>query len=93
MIRCEVIENFSLKDFDKLKNIERAGTGVYGKLKVHDKFDCDEEMAKYLTGENDLKKVVVKVIEIKPVEEDKTEQVKPTKKKSKKKESKKKKSE
>lgn len=64
MIKCEVIENFNLKDFAKLKNIQRVAKNVEGKLFVGDKFECDEAMADYLTGNNVLNKVVVKVIEV-----------------------------
>lgn len=95
MIRCEVIENFNLKEFDKLKIIERKGPDTKGQLTKGDIFECDEEMAKYLTGENPLKKVVVEVIEVKeekPVVEEKHEVVieevvkeKPKKKKTSKK--------
>ncbi len=71
MIKVEVIENFTLKDFDELKNIERKSTGQDGKLYVGDTFECSEKMAKYLTGDNLLKKVVVKVIEVEPKEKPK----------------------
>jgi len=64
MIKCEVIENFNLKDFAKLKNIQRVAKDETGKLFVGDKFECDEAMADYLTGNNVLNKVVVKVIEV-----------------------------
>lgn len=69
MIRCEVIENFNLGEFYKLSNIARAGgRNDYGKLYVGDSFECDEDMANYLSGGNKDKKVVVKVIEILPKE-------------------------
>lgn len=64
MVKCEVIEKFNLKDFAKLKNIKRVAKNVEGKLFVGDTFECDEAMADYLTGNNVLKKVVVKVIEV-----------------------------
>ncbi len=64
MIKCEVIEKFNLKDFAKLKNIKRVAKDVEGKLFVGDTFECDESMADYLTGNNVLKKVVVKIIEV-----------------------------
>lgn len=64
MIKCEVIEKFNLKDFAKLKNIKRVAKNVEGKLFVGDTFECDEAMADYLTGNNVLKKAVVKVIEV-----------------------------
>lgn len=64
MIKCEVIEKFNLKDFAKLKNVKRVAKDVEGKLFVGDIFECDEAMADYLTGNNVLKKAVVKVIEV-----------------------------
>ena len=97
MIKVEVIKRFDLKEFDKLKNIERKSVDVKGTLFVGDKFECDEEMAKYLTGNNPIEKIVVKVIEVIPekeektykkepiIDETKTETVKPKKKKSSKK--------
>ena len=69
MIKVEVIEQFTLQRFDELQNIERVGAEQKGKLFVGDKFECTEELAKYLTGENPLGKVVVKVVEVKPIKE------------------------
>lgn len=66
MVRVEATENFTLEAFDELKNLERKSGGVKGYLNTGDTFDCTEEMAKYLMGENKLNKVVVKVIEVKP---------------------------
>ena len=90
MIKVEVIENFDLKDFDKLKNIQRKNLDVKGRLFVGDTFQCDKEMADYLTGNNAFKKIVVKVIEVIPekkeiVEETPIIKEKPKKKKSSKK--------
>ena len=69
MVKCEVIEGFTLKKFKELKNIVRAGKEKEGELFPRDIFECDEEMAKYLTGENPLNKKVVNVIEVIPEEE------------------------
>lgn len=67
MVKVEVIEKFTLKEFGKLKNITRGtANDKYGELYITDTFECDEEMAKYLTGNNALNKVVVKVIEVEP---------------------------
>lgn len=66
MIRCEVIENFNLKDYDKIKIVERKGADIKGQLNKGDIFECDENMVDYLTGNNALNKTVVKVIEVKP---------------------------
>lgn len=66
MIKVEVIENFSLKRFNEIANLERAKQNVAGKLNVGDKFECSKELADYLLGNNPLNKAVVKVIEVKP---------------------------
>lgn len=68
MIKVEVTEGFTLKDFGLLKNIVRKKVDKEGELFVGDTFECDENMAKYLTGNNSLGKVVVRVIEILPKE-------------------------
>lgn len=66
MIKCETIEKFNIANFNALKNIKRAGIEKEGTLFVGDTFECDEEMAKYLTGENVFKRAFVKVIEVAP---------------------------
>lgn len=67
MVKVEVIEGFTLGDYQKIKDsIVRKGYDKNGELFVGDTFICDEEMAKYLTGGNRLNKVVVKVIEVIP---------------------------
>lgn len=68
MIRLEVIENFRLKEFNKLKKIERKGKEETGKLFVGDTFECDEQLQKYLLGDNPIGRAVVKVIKIVPEE-------------------------
>lgn len=72
MIKCEVVENFTLENFKELKNIVRKNANVDGKLYVGDIFECSEEMAKYLDGGNVLKKKVIKIIEVKPAKKKKT---------------------
>lgn len=72
MIRVEVInEDFTLKRFDELKNIVRKGRNEKGKLFIGDTFECTEEMADYLDGNNALEKCFIKVIEVTPKEETK----------------------
>ena len=66
MVKCEVIEKFTLAKFDELENVQRKSVGEKGLLNVGDTFECSEEMAKYLTGDNAAGKVVVKVIEVIP---------------------------
>lgn len=73
MIKVEVTEEFTLKDFNQLKNIKRKAKDVKGRLYVGDTFECEESMFKYLTGDNALNKVVVKLIEV--IKEAKVEEV------------------
>lgn len=80
MIKVEVKEEFTLRKFDELKNIVRKSKEEKGRLFVGDIFECDKDMAEYLTGNNPLNKTVVKVIEVIP--EDKKEEKKTTTKKS-----------
>lgn len=77
MIKVEVInEDFTLERFNELKNITRKSVAEKGKLFKGDTFECDEKMVDYLTGNNPLNKVVVKVIEVEPIKA-KKELVKP----------------
>lgn len=64
MVKCEVIENFTLERYDELEKIERASRDVKGKLFVGDTFKCNEAMADYLTGNNKMKKAFVKILEV-----------------------------
>lgn len=66
MIKVEVVERFTLADFKKLKNVKKVATRKENEFGVGDTFECDKEMVDYLTGNNALKKEVVKVIEVKP---------------------------
>ena len=64
MVRVEVIEKFTLKDYAQLQNVERRNGGTAGSLYVGDRFECSEDMAKYLMGDNALNKAVVKLLEV-----------------------------
>lgn len=69
MIKVEVIEKFTLEDYKKLKNVEKVQKRKDNEFGIKDTFECDKEMAEYLTGKNDFNKTVVKVIEVKPEKE------------------------
>lgn len=84
MVKAKVIEYFTLQKFDELKNIVRAGEDKEGSLFVNDTFECSEKMADYLTGNNDLNKKVIEIIEVIP-DEVKEEKPKTPKAKTKKK--------
>ena len=71
MIKCEVTREFTLGKFDELKNIKRKNVDTHGRLYLGDTFECDEEMAKYLTGNNTNEDIVVKILEVIPEEEKK----------------------
>ena len=66
MVKCEVIREFTLGRFGELKNIQRKAVEENGRLFVGDIFECEKELADYLTGNNIAKEIVVKVLEIKP---------------------------
>ena len=66
MIKVTAISDFTLGDFDKLKNIKRIDRDIEGKLYKGDIFECDVTMANYLLGQNKDGKVVIRVIEIIP---------------------------
>ena len=98
MIKVEVIENFTLEDYNKLKNVKKIISRKENEFGARDTFECDEKMADYLTGNNAFKKVVVRIIEVEPekvtvekviesAKDDKefVEPIKPKKKKSSKK--------
>ena len=68
MITCKVIKDFTLREFNKLTNIKRNSISEEGKLFVGDTFECDDQMARYLLGDNDSQSVVIEIIETKPKE-------------------------
>ena len=71
MIKVEVVnEDFTLERFGELKNIVRKNKEEKGKLFKGDVFECSEELCDYLSGNNPLKKAVVKIIEVEPEKED-----------------------
>ena len=75
MIKCEVIESFTLEKFNQLENVKKVEIRKDNEFGVGDTFECTEKMVDYLTGNNALNKTVVKVIEVKleQVEEAKVE--------------------
>ncbi len=68
MIKVEVTEDFTLARFNEIENLVRKNRNEQGKLFKGDTFECNEEMAKYLSGDNILKRPFIKVVEILPKE-------------------------
>ena len=66
MFKVEVLENFTLARFDELKNIQRKSREEKGRLFTGDIFECNQELADYLLGDNKINRAVVRVIEIIP---------------------------
>ena len=64
MIKCEVIENFTLEAFKQLTNVKKVEKRKENEFCIGDSFECTEKMADYLTGNNALNKKVVRIIEI-----------------------------
>lgn len=71
MVRCEVIEGFTLGKFDELQDIKRKSKDKKGELFVGDTFLCTIEMAEYLTKNNSKERAFVKIIEVIPEKETK----------------------
>ena len=87
MVKCEVLEPFTLGRFNELTNIVRRGEDTPGLLNTGDVFTCSNDLADYLLGNNKLNKPFVKVIEVVPVKEPEPKKMavkKPTRKASKK---------
>ena len=76
MIKCQDIEQFILKEYNKLANVVRKHVEAPGTLFVGDTFECSKQMAEYLTGKNDKGKTVVKILQVEPVEQPKIEELK-----------------
>ena len=70
MIKCVVEKSFTLKKFNELKNLVRSNEekNEKGKLFKGDVFECDETLAKYLTGDNKEGIVAVRILEVIPEE-------------------------
>ena len=47
MIKCEVIENFTLEKFNQLKNVNKVMSRKDNEFGARDTFECDKEMADY----------------------------------------------
>lgn len=66
MIKCEVIKKFGFSRFNELEHLERKTIDLTDTLLVGDTFECTKEIADYLTGNNPINEIVVKVIEVEP---------------------------
>lgn len=65
MIKLRALEDFTLKDYKKLKNIQSTKTEKEeNKVYQNDVFECNEKMARYLLGENDQKLIVAELLEV-----------------------------
>ena len=70
MIKVEVTKEFTLKNFEELKNINRKCRDEQGKLFVGDTFECEKDMCDYLMGQNKLNRAVVQIVEVIPEKEE-----------------------
>lgn len=66
MIKVEALEDFSLRDFNKVEELERKAKAKEGFIFKGDTFKCNEQMCEYLCGKNPLNKAVVQVVEVIP---------------------------
>ena len=72
MIKLQATEDFTLRRFSEVKNIERKNKKEDGWLFAGDIFECEKELADYLLGGNHLKRKVVKIIEVIPEKKEET---------------------
>ena len=70
MIKCKALEPFTLKRFGELKNIKRIGVNTPGQINAGDEFECEKDLADYLTGGNAYQKAFVEIIEVIPEKEE-----------------------
>lgn len=75
MIRAKVIKEFTLKDYDSLINVIRVNRNERGRLFVGDEFRCNEDMAKYLSGDNPIKEKVIEILEVIPEKKEEIKEV------------------
>lgn len=69
MIKVKALEGFSFGRFAEIKNLIRANSeDKEGHISKDDIFECNEEIAKYLTNEieNPVKRELVEIIEVIP---------------------------
>ena len=66
MIKVRTIMPFTLKDYNKLSNVKKLFNRDLDAFDVGDTFECDEEMAQYLTGKNTKNLVAVEIVEVIP---------------------------
>lgn len=67
MIKVQAIRQFTLSDYDRIKDtLKRKTINREGTIFEDDVFECDETMARYLMGNNESGVVVVKIIEYIP---------------------------
>lgn len=81
MVKVQAIIDFNYKEYNKINNLQPVSKTQEGKLFAGDIFEANEDMAKYLTGENENKIVAVKVLEVIPEIKEKEAIQKPKKKK------------
>ena len=79
MVKVQAIIDFNYKEYNKINNLQPVNKTQEGKLFAGDIFEVNEDIAKYLTGENKNKITAVKVLEVVP--EIKELKKKPAKKK------------
>lgn len=65
MVKAEVTETFTFRDFDKVQIVQKKSTKK-NEFQKGDIFICDNDIAKYLSGENALNKNVIKILEVTP---------------------------
>ena len=66
MIKVQALQDFNFSSMNKIANLKRARIERENFIFKNDIFECDKKMYDYLTGKNENKVIVVKVIEYRP---------------------------
>ena len=89
MVKVQAIMDFTYKNYDKIKNLKSKSEKEEGKIFDGDVFEVEPIEALYLTGNNEVEIIAVKVLEVIPeIKEEKKITTKGKNKNNKKKEDK-----
>ena len=74
MVKLQATQDFTLEKFNEIKITKRKNKDEKGWIYTDDIFECNDNMADYLTGGNDRKLVVAKILEV--IQEPKEQEIK-----------------
>lgn len=76
VVLARVLKEFTLGEFDKIHIVKRVCHDMPGHLYPGDEFECDQEMANYLKGDNKYKTAYIEILQIIPEKKKKVDKKK-----------------